>query len=986
MADLSEKLQKLNLLVEQFRKNIDYYKTLDYKEARVRTDFIDKFFTILDWDINNEEGCTEDFRDVVIEDNLEIQGAQKAPDYSFRIGGTRVFFVEAKKPSINVKEAVDPAFQVRRYGYTAKLPLSILTDFEEFAIYDTRLKPSKKDDAKYARIFYCRFDEYEKNFEFIYNTFSKAAVKKGSIKQYIEGKGIKKGVSEVDKEFLKLIEDWRSHLAKNIALRNLKLDIDQLNLAVQKIIDRIIFLRIAEDKEIELYETLLNISKETKAYQSLVTYFEKANKKYNSELFKRDQLLDELKIDNEVLTDIIQNLYYPDSPYAFSVLPVEILGNIYEQFLGKTIRLTTGHQAKIEEKPEVRKAGGVYYTPQYIVDYIVTNTVGEKIRNNSPKEIEKLKILDPACGSGSFLLGAYAYLLNYHLKYYVQKENLNKALKNNCIFRYGEKSYHLTIQEKQKILLNNIYGVDIDKQATEVTKLSLMLKLLEGENNESAGQLFKQTDLKLLPTLSENIKCGNSLISSDYYKDKKLGLFATEDMNKINVFDWGKEFPTIFKNGGFDCVIGNPPYVRQELLGEQKEYYKQHYQVFHGMADLYQYFIEKGISLLNTCGIFGIIVANKWMRTNYGAALRKYIVDNTTIHEIIDFGELPVFENAATFPLVISLSKQITKTQNFKYLAVKTLDFDSLENEVHSKSKTLGLNSLGVQGWTMADQSEINLIEKINHVGTTLGEYVGNKIYYGVKTGLNEAFVINDEVKKQLIIKDKNSAKLIKPFANGDDIRKWHIRKKGRNLIFIPDGWTDIQAQGAKDKWLWFQENYPAIAEYLSVFENNAKNRWDKGQYWWELRPCDYYSEFEKEKIVYPDIAKESRFTLDTNGTYVTNTAYFIPLNDLYLLAILNSKLIYYFFKKIASVLGDADKGGRLRWFTQDIIKIPIANCTNNMRSRIMFLVKQLLELSNVEIPEEKKLAILNQQIDTLVYELYGLTEEEIKIVEDSVK
>ncbi|HOV14468.1 MAG TPA: type I restriction endonuclease, partial [Spirochaetota bacterium] len=539
---MQDKIEKLKKLVTQFKNNITIYKSSNYDEANTRVDFIDKFFELLDWDVRNDEDKSEAYRDVVREDKVEIEGKQKAPDYSFRIGGVRKFFVEAKKPSVNIKEDIDPSFQVRRYGYTAKLPLSILTDFEEFAIYDTRIKPAQTDKSSVARVFYCNYEEYEKYFDFIYNTFSKKAIEKGSFDKYIVENKNKKGTTEIDKDFLDLINGWRNELARNIALRNSTINIHELNYAVQIIIDRLIFLRIAEDRNIENYGMLQEAAAKPEIYKTLTAIFKKADEKYNSNLFKVNDLIINLDVDDKILKAIIKTLYYPDCPYEFSILGIEILGNIYEQFLGKTIRLTEGHQAKVEEKPEVRKAGGVYYTPQYIVDYIVENTIGNMLNRRllvpsstegkssvqkelpmTPDEIsgnnglKPIAILDPACGSGSFLLGAYDYLLKYHLNYWTNDKNIKKALKEEKIYKLHENHYKLTIEEKQKILTNNIYGVDIDNQAVEVTKLSLLLKLLEDENKESSVSLFKHSDLKLLPNLENNIKCGNSLIGSDFY-------------------------------------------------------------------------------------------------------------------------------------------------------------------------------------------------------------------------------------------------------------------------------------------------------------------------------------------------------------------------------------------------------------------------------------------------------------------------------------
>ena len=375
------KHEELQQLIEQFKRNISQYKNRQYDESNTRVDFIDKFFELLGWDVSNKQGKSEQYREVVREDTVTIKGKAKAPDYSFRIGKEqRVFFVEAKKPSINIKEDIAPAHQVRRYGYSAKLPLSILTDFEEFAVYDTRFQPKEKDKASVGRIFYCTYEEYPEQFDYIYNIFSKTAIYKGSFDRYIEESKDKKGTSTVDKDFLNFINEWRMDLAKNIALRNKGLDVFNLNLAVQKIIDRILFLRIAEDKHMEEYRNLKELCDSAVIYNTLDNYFQKANDKYNSGLFEKQDWLCDLQVDNKVLSGIILNLYPNACPYEFSVMPIETLGNIYEQFLGKTIRLTAAHQAKVEDKPEVRKAGGVYYTPQYIVDYIVENTVGEKVK------------------------------------------------------------------------------------------------------------------------------------------------------------------------------------------------------------------------------------------------------------------------------------------------------------------------------------------------------------------------------------------------------------------------------------------------------------------------------------------------------------------------------------------------------------------------------------------------------------------------------
>ena len=554
--------KEIEVLVERFAEQISSYKKANYNEALTRKDFIDPFFKALGWDMDNSNGYAEAYREVIHEDKIKIGGATKAPDYSFRLaGGKKLFFVEAKKPSVVVKDEILPAYQVRRYAWSAKMPVSILTDFEEFAIYDCNKKPNATDKASVGRIKYLTYKDYLNEFDFLWETFSKEKVLRGSFDTFIAADKNKKGTATVDKEFLTSLDEWRKQLALNIALRNETLTEEELNFVVQQTLDRIIFLRIAEGRRVQEHGSLQNLLKGDDYYGNLFTYFKEADEKYNSGLFdfSKDKLSKKIAIDNKTIKSIINELYYPISPYEFSVLSVEILGSAYEQFLGKQIKLTAGHRAVIEEKAELRKAGGVYYTPQYIVEYIVECTVGKLCTGKTPEQIAKLKIVDPACGSGSFLLGAYQYLLNWHMEFYKPDFNaLTATAQNNKDYNEKQRNEaikqrnklpltpdgNLTTALKKQILLNNIYGVDIDTQAIEVTKLSLLLKCMEGETGSSisAEMRFGQ---KVLPTLDSNIKCGNSLVDTNFY-DEQFD-FEPGVEKKINAFSWQQAFPEVFK-------------------------------------------------------------------------------------------------------------------------------------------------------------------------------------------------------------------------------------------------------------------------------------------------------------------------------------------------------------------------------------------------------------------------------------------------------
>src|SRR6266849_4056848 len=492
--------EEVTKLCRYFTTNRQAFLAAGVKEAHVRQSLIDPLFEALGWDVGNKSMTAPQYRDVIPEDSLDVEGQQKAPDYTFRVGSLPKFYAEAKKCGVNIGADPVPAFQLRRYGWSAKLALSILTDFEELGIYDCTMRPSPSEKASHARIQYFHFEEYPDRWRELWDVFSRDAVWSGAFDQYAASKR-KRGTSEVDVEFLKEMEGWRLALAGNIALRKKTLSFDDLNSAVQLTIDRVVFLRMAEDRGLEPYEQLLKLCERPEIYSRFMRDLcRRADQKYNSGLFHfqkesgvsedPDRITPKLSIDDKVFIHILQSLYFAyGSPYHFGVLPVELLGTVYERFLGKVIRLTAGHQARIEDKPEVRKAGGVYYTPAYIVDYIVRHTVAAQIEGRSPaqlaggKDRAPFRVLDMACGSGSFLLGAYQCLLDFCLNWYIEHkpESFKKAVYKDP--RNGQ--WRLRIEEKKRILTTHIFGVDIDAQAVEVTKLSLLLKVLDGETDQT---------------------------------------------------------------------------------------------------------------------------------------------------------------------------------------------------------------------------------------------------------------------------------------------------------------------------------------------------------------------------------------------------------------------------------------------------------------------------------------------------------------------
>ncbi len=999
----------LSELIERCDRNLDAYKSGRYNEAQVRREFIDPFFKALGWDMDNERGHAERYKEVIHEDAIRIDGAVKAPDYCFRIGDSRKFFVEAKKPSVDVKHDTHPAFQLRRYAWSAKLPLSILTDFEELAVYDCRVEPNLKDKASKARVMYVTFREYAERWDEIESRFSRDAILKGAFDRYISTTKKLRGTASVDDAFLAEIEDWRISLASNLALRNAELTQRDLNFAVQATIDRIIFLRICEDRGIENYGRLKALTNGPKVYERLVELLHQADQRFNSGLFyfKRekgrgepDTLTPGLTIDDKVLKGIISRLYYPESPYEFSVLPVEILGHTYEQFLGKVIRLTKGHRAKIEEKPEVRKAGGVYYTPTYIVDYIVQQTVGKLLedrkitgissKKNPPRMSKPLRVLDPACGSGSFLLGAYQHLLDWHLEHYTTQDPKRWAKHGNPpLYQTDGGDWRLTIAERKRILTEHLFGVDIDPQAVEVTKLSLLLKVLEGESSHSLGAHLWYEKERALPDLSGNIKCGNSLIAPDFWQGQQRGIFDEDDRHRVNTFDWRAEFAESMGALGFDAVIGNPPYIRMEAFKELKAYLRDRYRVHDERSDLYVYFIEREHELLRDGGMFGMIVSNKFVRANYGNKLRRMLSEDATIHRIVDFAGLPVFKGATVRTIVLITSKELSATvavyspppdlDTFMCLSGGSL---TVEAAIRPLEYQLPPESFSETGWNLAEPKQTAVIEQLRTIGRPLLQVANGQICRGVVSGLTKAFVISAEQRNAIVQDNPDADEIIHPFLQGRFIRRYKIEPSDQFLIYTHHG-IDVRP-------------FPAVVKHLRPFKSRLEARATK-QAWYELQQPQfaYRGMFEQPKIVFPDIATGCRFAIDRDAHYGANTVYFLPLDDLALLGLLNSRIAHFYFAHVCAAL-EGPGEAYLRFFGQYLEGLPVALPDNSdpARARLASLVERMLELHDRLAVEntaharntiQREIEVTDRAIDQYLYELYGLTDEEVRLIEDSL-
>jgi len=987
-------------LVERFERNRAQYLNPAYNETQVRREFLDPFFAALGWDIDNTAGHAQQYKDVVHEDAIKVGLDSRAPDYSFRVGGQRKFFVEAKKPAVNLKDDPAPAYQLRRYAWSAKLPLSLLTDFQELAVYDCRVKPAASDKPSAARTLYVPYEHYDERWDEIAGVFSKESILQGSFDRYAESTKAKKGTAEVDKAFLGEIELWRDSLARNIALRNPSLSQRELNYAVQATIDRLIFLRICEDRGIEPYGRLHGLCNGGGTYGRLRALFYEADQRYNSGLFHfedergragyADRLTPGLAIDDKPLKDILKRLYYPDSPYEFSVLPADILGQVYEQFLGKVIRLTAGHRAVVEDKPEVKKAGGVYYTPTYIVDYIVKHTVGRLLEGLTPKQAASLRILDPARGSGTFLIGAYQYLLDWHRDWYVAHgpEKHQKQL-----YKAAGGEWRLTTAEKKRILLNSIYGVDIDAQAVETTKLSLLLKVLEGETAESISTQLSFLHERALPDLSANIKCGNSLIGPDFYDDQQLGLAGLDEDERyrINVFDWEAELPLVLgkavpeERRGFDAVIGNPPWGASFDDASLAYLRRVFSPVVVRMVDSYIYFSELALRLTHPAAYVGLIVPATLLN-QVDARLMRVALLARPLHVLVNLGQRVfgplVLNTSAVFVIggagdpdtsaIADLSRLESGDKPRALRAVELVDARAWAEAVGAdESRTLFAGSL----------KETQLLQRLRGKYPAFVSVIHGRIERGVSPDVVGAHVLKAEAAQELGIEPA----LLRPSLSGRAIRRFQPSVADQLLLYTTRE-TPI-------------EQYPNARAWLNQWasRNTCKEVADGKHPAWALhRPRDP-GIFTSPKFIGLTTSKVFEVVYDpTDDLYVTDAMYVFrireDLDPRVILGLIHSRVMLFLYR--VANQGEGRVIPQVKAAKLKDIPVPVLDMESAECRRLADIVDQIVAVTSrfreARVPSDteafrREAGGLIARIDRLVYDLYALTDDEIALVEESV-
>ncbi|MFI7491509.1 Eco57I restriction-modification methylase domain-containing protein [Micromonospora echinaurantiaca] len=889
-------------LVERFIGRRAEFESPSYLEARVRVDFLNPFFKALGWDVSNEANVPEHAREVITEARLRVGASTKAPDYLFQAVGEPAFIVEAKKPSVRLREDPGPALQLRRYGWNSgHLAVGLLTDFQELAIYDCRVPPAAGDRASVALLDYLTVEDYLKRWDYVEERFSREAVAEGSISSFYGRTSTARGWQRVDKAFLSELEEWRILLAGELASSN-TLSQEELNFAVQLTIDRLVFLRVCEDRGLEPYGQLLSDVNEADSYRQLLNRFIRADEKYNSGLFhlkkahrqdSPDTLTPKLRIGSDVLRRFVHRLYWPAGPYDFAVLPPDILGQVYEQFLGKAISLAE-RTATVEDKPEVRKAGGVFYTPTSVVRDIVNATMGSRLDGATPEKLAKLGfyVCDPSCGSGSFLIEVYQHLLDWYLEYYLANgaERYTRT-RPPRLEKTARGEWRLTPSERKRILSAHVYGVDIDPQAVEVTKLALLLKVLEGETDRSVDSQLELFHERALPNLDENIKCGNSLVGTAFHTSQVL-IPSPGIERRINAFDWDSEFPAVADGRGFDVIVGNPPWLMAGYyVADTVPYLKENFQSATGKFDLYYVFIEQALRLLSKEGRLGFIVPNKFFHTSAAKNLRE-LLTSSGLYTVKDFGLEKIFERATNYSCIILVHKNGHSTD----IAYSRLTVHLTETERFDVPR----GDLGSAPWTFQDAQGKEVLNELARGGVPL-EQVVERFGTGIQTGSDRLLTFTPEQVASEGIEDE----LLTPLLRGRDVRAFRILS-GAKMMLFPYRRTGDEFQLLSEEEL---EAFPNAWAYLSRNKRALDTRvWfnksatELSGKWYGLMYLERASFFHRSHLLTPCLSDVANFARGSGYLFATGTAGVAGLaprpgtvDIRYLLALLNSKAVSVF-------------------------------------------------------------------------------------------
>lgn len=987
---MQEIKDRIRALIRKYETERDYYRSTRYNETLLRSDFLDSLFEILGWDIKNRSGKNTNEREVLLEEPLKANAGvhSKKPDYTFRLFGERKFFLEAKKPAVDISREDEPARQVRRYGYTAGLKISVLSNFEYLYIYDTTCPVGDNDRRTKALIRSYHYKDLADKAEELLSRLGRDSVYTGRFDEVWHDIGPAVVHPPIDDLFLRQINEWRLMLGREILHAMPGIDVIQLGDCVQSYINKILFLRVCEDRNIETYQRLLRIAGRND-YQELIHKFHEADVRYNSGLFE-ERLSQKIICDvSSSFWTIIRQLYYPESPYSFAVLSSDILGRIYEIFLARRLDLVDG-DLRIVNKPE-NEEKDIVTTPNFIVREILRQTLGGKLERLSEDEIFSVKCADIACGSGAFLLELYQLLCDTLLDYYVEHDK-------SKLVRTSIDTYKLKYDLKRRLLTSCIYGVDKDYNAVEACKFGLLLKLLEGEDETTLSSYRP-----VLPSLDDNIFYGNSLLDSSDV--------GPESADEINPFD--------FADLKFDYIVGNPPYMKTEDMKNitPLEYglYPARYTSAYKQFDKYFLFIERALSLLNSNGCVGYIVPGKFMKVGAGARLRGLISGKKNLKALTSFGAHQIFNDKSTYTCLIVL--QNGEMESFDYSEVRDFQKWRVRGGGSLSVCRRGCNAVTEDTWVLyTDEYKALLEDKIFAHSKPLVDIVGeDHIVNGIQTSANKLYIFtptredagyyyfSGADKTEHRVEKELTRPYFKTMRGADALHSYRSFAPNARVIFPyrknRNGHLDLVPLKT------LESDYPSLYDYLQankdrLQERNIQPASGKQDEWYRygrhqnLEACEI-----TRKMIVGVLAQEDKYAIDTQGTLVSSggTAGYcfvsLPPDSPYSIYYIQALLGSVQGEWMVSLYGEVFRGGFIARGTKVLRQIRIRNIDFGnpediqAHDEIVKRQKRLIGLGDKIaaaagdgrklIPLERRFVRLKKEQQSAVNRLYGMSEEE---------
>ena len=922
-------MEQLGQLIAFYREHIGQYRAQSYNETEVRSDFVNPFFELLGWDVANRKRLPQHLREVKQEASVFVEEdgvrKKKKPDYAFYFGSQTCFFLETKKPSVDIVTSREAAFQLRRYGWNGNLRISVLTNFTDLLIYDCTVRPRQEDDVFTALVARYHYTEYEERWEEIRELLSREAVVTGAFEKRLERLAGPVKKEPFNEYFLEKLKEWRQRLSEDLWARNPGVGEENLNICAQRILNRIIFLRILEDRNLERYEAL----KEADTEEALVRVFREADKKYDSGLFS---LLEDgdIQVSAPVLRGILEDLYYPKSCFEFSVVEPYMIGQIYELFLEEQLCPEPDGTLRVRRKPEAVASQGVVNTPKNMADRIVRETLDGLLGGKTPEQARAVRIADISCGSGNFLLSAFEYLINRRTEELSARSE--QALREGLLLEDEEGGLRLSFAERRGILKRNLFGVDIDPLAAEVTKLSLLLKLIEGCTRRELADYAREKHTGILPDLDENVQTGNALVDTGYLKYDRTFLEKPELYRKLRLYDWGGR--------KFDAIIGNPPYIRVQNMvhysREEYEYYKSGKAPYEtadsGLLDKYYLFLEKGWELLEEGGRLGYIVPHKFMLLKTGNRLREFLAGKACVSKILHLGTQQVFQGRSTYTCLLFLDKKPHERFSFGEVS----DLNAFYAGEEPALRTYPMERLSGAPWSFGEERE-RLFDGADGRCAPLKELAD--IFVGLQTSKDTVYILQaDEEDEEYVYftdmrgrKQKVERGILKPCIYDLSLERYRRIAANRYLIFpYREAQGTVTLYSRKE----MEEKFPWCYAYLSGFRGELDKRSipkRTEENWFQFGRSQSLKRFAKgERLLWPVLSLGANYVYDDLGIAFTgggNGPYYGLMKKkqtkesiYYIQAVLNSGLLERMVKSRASTFrGDYYSHGK-----QFIQELPI--------------------------------------------------------------